>query len=265
MAENLQTVQISSTTTSVSQAVVSAKKRSPPAKARTQTAREARDEKINPSTASGGIPNPTAKYLAASDVVPQLLPQPQHLLVIIDLNGTLLFRPSRKQPTKFISRPNTAPFLQYCVDTFSVVIWSSAKLENVTNMCDTILTPNLRKKVIAVWGRNKFGLSKQDFDLRVQCYKRLTTVWNDKGIAISHPEYANGRRWDQTNTVLVDDSLEKGRSEPFNLLEVPEFFGNANEQGRILPQVHDYLNYLSMHSNVSACLRDNPFKPLLPS
>lgn len=264
MSEKLGTVQISQniTASTVSSHVLAVKKRAVPAKSKTKTARD-RDEKVSPSKASGGIPNPTAEYLAASSIVPYLLPQPQHLLVVIDLNGTLLFRPSRKQPTKFVARPNTAPFLKYCVDTFSVVIWSSARPENVTHMCNAILTPELKGKVIAIWGRDKFGLSKQDFDLRVQCYKRLTTLWNDRTIAKSHPEYASGGRWDQTNTVLVDDSLEKGRSEPFNLIEVPEFFGNADEQGRILPQVHDHLNHLSMHSNVSACLRSGPFRPLL--
>jgi hypothetical protein len=60
--------------------------------------------------------------------------------------------------------------------------------------------------------------------------------------------------------VLVDDSLEKGKSEPFNLIEIPEFFGDENERGEILPQVHDFLNQLSLHSNVSACLRARPFK-----
>ncbi|KAF8859565.1 HAD-like protein [Acephala macrosclerotiorum] len=239
----------------------SAPGRRSPQSTNSPSARESRDKKVSPSKASGGIPDPTDVYLAASNITPQPLLQPQHLLVVIDLNGTLLYRPTRRHPTKFIARPNTAPFLKYCVDTFSVVIWSSAKPENVTNMCNAILTKDLRKKVIAVWGRNKFGLSDTDFNLRVQCYKRLTTLWDDPLIAKSHPEYNFGGRWDQSNTVLVDDSLEKARSEPFNLIEVPEFFGDEYEQGHILPQVHDYLNHLSMHSDVSGCIRSSPFKP----
>lgn len=265
MAETFQTFQITPKDMALAPSQKSVPATRPPTTTRpiARSVREARDEKVRPSKASGGIPDPTATYLAISNNVPQLLPQPQHLLVVIDLNGTLLFRPSRKQPTKFVARPKTEPFLKYCVDTFSVVIWSSARHENVTNMCNAILTTELRKKVIAVWGREKFGLSRQDFDLRVQCYKRLTRLWSDEEIARSHPDFSQGARWDQTNTVLVDDSVEKGRSEPFNLIEVPEFYGNANEQGGILPQVHDYLNHLSMHSNVSACLRTSPFKAQL--
>jgi hypothetical protein len=264
MAEPIRTYQLRpQDTVPLSRTLLPAKTSSATIKSTTRSARGVRDEKIRPSKASGGIPNPTEAYLAVSSDIPRLLPQPKHLLVVIDLNGTLLFRPNRKQPTKFVARPLTALFLQYCVDTFSVVIWSSARPENVTNMCNAILTPELRKKVIAIWGRDKFGLTRQDFDLRVQCYKRLTTLWNDPEIARSHPDFLDGARWDQTNTVLVDDSVEKGRSEPFNLIEVPEFYGNEDEEGYILPQVHDYLNHLSMHSNVSACLRSNPCKPQL--
>lgn len=227
------------------------------------SAQEKRDVKVQPSKASGGIPNPTKEYLALSNLTSKPLQEPQHLLVVIDLNGTLLFRPSRKQPTKFTERPNARQFLRYCIETFTVVIWSSAKPENVQNMCNAILTPELRKQVVAIWGRDKFNLSRADYELRVQCYKRLSQLWSDTTVARSHPLWASGGRWNQTNTVLVDDSLEKGRSEPFNLIEIPEFVGDQKEIGEFLPQVHDYLNHLSMHSNVSACLRARPFKAQL--
>jgi len=227
------------------------------------SARELRDVKVQPSKESGGIPSPTNAYLAASNAIPKPLYEPQHLLVVIDLNGTLLFRPSRRQPTKFTARPNTRQFLNYCINTFTVVIWSSAKPENVKNMCDAILTPELRSKVVAIWGRDKFGLSSADYAMRVQCYKRLTKLWLDNKVARSHPLWASGCRWNQTNTVLVDDSLEKGKSEPFNLVEIPEFLGDEKESGEILPQVHDFLNHLSLHSNVSACIRAQPFKAQL--
>jgi hypothetical protein len=220
-----------------------------------------RDEKILPSEGSGGVPNVTQEYLEASNVIPRFLGTPQNILVVIDLNGTLLFRPSRTAPKKFLTRPHAKLFLKYCVETFTVVIWSSARPENVKAMCDSILTPTLRSKVAAIWGRDKFNLTQQDYNLRVQCYKRLQKVWGDERIAVSHPAYNSGGRWNQTNTVLIDDSIEKARSEPHNLIEVPEWFGNLDEADDILPQVHDHLNYLSLHSNVSACLRTNPFKP----
>ncbi|PQE16582.1 phospho phosphatase protein [Rutstroemia sp. NJR-2017a BBW] len=218
------------------------------------------DKKVQPSSASGGIPNPTPQYLTNSTEIPRMAANPRHLLVVIDLNGTLLYRPNRKLPTKFTPRPHAQKFLEYCVDTFTVVIWSSARQENVEPMCQTILTPRLRQKVVAIWGRESFNLSPSDYNQRVQCYKRLTTLWMNTGIAASHPDFARGGRWDQTNTVLIDDSSEKARSEPFNLVEIPEFFGDHREVGDILPQVHDYLNFLSLHENVSATIRNQPFR-----
>lgn len=220
-----------------------------------------RERKVQPSKASGGVPNASMQYLQGCKVVPRPLRDPQDLLVVIDLNGTLLYRPNRKQPTKFLSRPHAPLFLKYCIDTFKVVIWSSAREQNVTAMCNSILTPEMRRKVVAIWGRDKFNLTRQDFELRVQCYKRLTSIWKDPRIATSHPAYQMGGRWDQTNTVLVDDSLDKGRSEPYNLIEVPEWTGDVHDIA--LPQVHDYLNHLSLHSNVSGCLYAQPFKPQL--
>lgn len=225
-----------------------------------------KEARVQPSKASGGIPNPTSEYLEKTYTKPNQGPTPsllaRHLLVVIDLNGTLLYRPNRKNPTKFTARPHAEKFLQYCVDTFSVIIWSSAKSQNVIPMCQTILTPKLRQKVIAIWGRETFGLTGQDYNMRVQCYKRLTKLWGDPKIAASHPDTQNGGRWDQTNTVLIDDSSEKARSEPYNLIEIPEFFGDDKEVGDVLPQVHDYLNFLSMHENVSATIRHSPFVPL---
>lgn len=127
-------------------------------------------------------------------------------------------------------------------------------------MCLQLLTPEDRAKVVAVWSRNNFSLSKDDFNRRVQCYKRLTALWNDPVIAASHPMAASGEKWSQLNTVLVDDSIEKARSEPFNLVQIPEFQGNATETGCVLPQVHDYLNECSQQANISAYTKGQPFK-----
>ena len=260
MAHSLRSFSISDTPMTFPHLQASNNKASSPTRAVERTAKESRARKSAPSKASGGIPHATSAYLKASNVPPQPIQEPQHLLVVIDLNGTLLYRPSRKHPTKFVARPNTSRFLKYCIDTFTVVIWSSARPENVHHMCNAILTRDLRNRTAAIWGRDKFGLSPEDYGTKVQCYKQLTKLWFDEQVASSHPAYHLGGRWDQTNTVLVDDSVEKGKSEPFNLIPIPEFFGNRLEAGEILPRVHDYLNYLSMHANVSACIRAHPFQ-----
>ena len=206
-----------------------------------------------------GIPDPSQAYLARSLQQYTVLHRPQHLLVIIDLNGTLLHRPKRQAPTQFTARPHTPRFLNYCITTFTVVIWSSARPENVKAMTNSILSPKLKHQVVAIWGRDKFDLTPAEYNNKVQCYKQLDTVWNDATISKSHPA---GRKWDQTNTVLIDDSNYKGKSEPYNMVEIPEFSGGKTEEVEgegVLPQVHDYLNRLSMCDNVSAYMRRHPF------
>lgn len=205
-----------------------------------------------PSKASGGVPEPKAAYLAQAAVPPSRLDKPRNILVVIDLNGTLLHRPNHKSPSRFVERPHTRAFLDYCLRTFTVAIWSSARPDNVHKMLRQILSAEDRDRLAAVWGRDTLGLSPDDYNRRVQCYKRLTVMWRDL-------EKRLGQRWDQSNTILVDDSREKSRSEPFNLIQLPEFKGNADEPGFVLPQVHDYINTCAQQRDISSFARLNPF------
>ncbi|KAI1406417.1 phosphoprotein phosphatase [Hypoxylon fuscum] len=219
-----------------------------------------RDQKKQPSAESGGIPTPTPKYLEMAGIPTFLLPRPRKILVVIDLNGTVLFRPKRDAPTKFVERPFTATFLKYMIETFKVVIWSSAKRFNVNKMCHQLLSASQMRNVVAIWSRDRFGLSQQDFNSRVVCYKRLTKLWDDPQIQAHHPLAQQGARWSQDDTVLIDDTFDKATSEPYNLVQVPEFKGDVQEPGYILPQVHDYVNVLANQTNVSSYIRETPFR-----
>ncbi|KND93850.1 putative FCP1y domain-containing protein [Tolypocladium ophioglossoides CBS 100239] len=223
------------------------------------TSQDGRDERVPPSSDSGGIPDPSPLYLAQAFALPSTLADPRRILVILDLNGTLLFRPTRKQPTQFVERPHARRFLAYCLDFFHLAVWSSARPENVQHMLAQLLTSEQRQRCVVIWGRDRFGLSQDDYNSRVQCYKRLSAMWNHPDVRASHPHASRGGRWDQSNTVLVDDSPEKGRSEPHNILPIPEFSGLKNEQADVLPQVHDYLNTLCYQADISRYMRQSPF------
>ncbi|KAG6023394.1 hypothetical protein E4U40_003978 [Claviceps sp. LM458 group G5] len=213
-----------------------------------------------PSDSSGGVPCPSPIYLKQANFPPTTLSSPRRILVVLDLNGTLLFRPSRKTPTHFVQRPHAKAFLQYCFETYHVAIWSSAQPKNVQSMVAQLLTPAQRRQCIVIWARDRLGLSVTDYGERVQVYKRLSGLWSDPEVMASHPNAVEGGRWDQTNTVLVDDSTEKGRSEPYNILAIPEFAGLQAEPANVLPQVHDYLNNLCHQSDVSRYMRSTPFE-----
>ncbi|KAG5978005.1 hypothetical protein E4U55_006429 [Claviceps digitariae] len=212
-----------------------------------------------PSKESGGVPSPSSLYLKQALPPPTTLPSPRRILVILDLNGTLLYRPSARHPSRFVQRPHAQPFLQYCLETFHLAIWSSARPQNVSKMVSQLLTPDQRSQCAVIWARDKLGLCPKDYDGRVQVYKRLSEIWNDPDVRASHPNASEGGCWDQSNTVLVDDSLEKGRSEPHNILPIPEFMGLQDEPPNVLPQVHDYLNQLCFQSDISRFMRKTPF------
>jgi hypothetical protein len=127
-------------------------------------------------------------------------------------------------------------------------------------MVEKLLTLEQREQCLVIWGRNSFGLSEADYMTKVQVYKRLTTIWTNPRVMAAHPRASKGGLWDQTNTILVDDSFEKGRSEPFNILTLPEFSGLAREIPNVLPQVHDYLNELSYQADISRFVRRSPFQ-----
>ncbi|CAK7567408.1 MAG: hypothetical protein SEPTF4163_005372 [Sporothrix epigloea] len=218
-----------------------------------------RPEITAPSAASGGVPNPTPAYLEQANCGSQLLDKAQPLLIVVDLNGTLLHRPNgQRNPKLFVRRPHAFAFMNYMIKNFWVVIWSSARPENVAHMCSNLLHNEAMQDVVAVWDRSRFGLAPADYNMRVQCYKRLRLLWEDPIVAASHPQYSIGGRWSQANTVLIDDSAEKARSEPFNAITVPEFSNQPGLYDNILPQVHDYLNELCFQSDVSSFMRANP-------
>ncbi|RKF79195.1 putative FCP1 homology domain-containing protein [Golovinomyces cichoracearum] len=217
-------------------------------------------KKVTRLMPSSGALSATDTYLQISMEKPKRLTKPQYLLVVLDLNGTLLYRShGQSNAPLIISRPYSYEFLKQCTEKFRVVIWSSARPANVRKMCRLILPPEIRKKIVAIWARDKFDLSDEDYNLRVVCFKRLTKLWSDNTVSMSHPEYLRGARWDQSNTILVDDSSEKARTEPFNLIQVPEFLGDPHEPGRILGKVFEYLKQASMYSNMSSYLRQKPF------
>ncbi|KAL6713082.1 hypothetical protein ACLMJK_009203 [Lecanora helva] len=213
-------------------------------------------------------PSPTHSYLSLTLHPPSLLPHPQPLLLILDLNGTLLYRSSHK--TSYTPRLHLQPFLTYLLANHTVLIWSSARPKNVEGMCKRLFTPQQRRQLVGEWGRDTLGLSKGDYNRRVQVYKRLDRVWDDASIQRRRPYHGSeGGRWDQHNTLLIDDSVLKASAQPYNHIEVPEFVkggdcgigvGKDGSGGcSVLEQVVGYLEEARRWSDVSAFVRERKF------
>ncbi|KAJ5752236.1 hypothetical protein N7520_009153 [Penicillium odoratum] len=208
------------------------------------------------STPQLAVPRPTSAYTQQALQKPQQGPK-RPLLVILDLNGTLIYRKHRKLPPVFARRDGLKEFLDVLTKNYAVMIWTSSKPTTLAPIVKLLFPTKRNKKgLVACWGRDKFGLTSRQYNAKLQVYKELHKVWNDKNIQLRHPGYSSGQRWDQTNTILIDDSKIKALSEPYNILEIPEFVNDpAIDESTLFKKVLARLDVLSHHDDVSKVFR----------
>ncbi|MCJ1293476.1 hypothetical protein MMC34_005031 [Xylographa carneopallida] len=209
-----------------------------------------------------GAPKPTTAYLEQSSLPPRALSKPGDLLLVLDINGTLLCR--KKQTTIIYRRPSLEEFLSYCLKNHSVLVWSSSQPENVDMMCSKVFSKAERSQLIAEWGRDTLELSSAEYYHKTQVYKRLDRIWKNERVQVHHPRYNQGERWSQRNTVLIDDSMLKAVAQPFNHIEVPEFElkngkHNDGDGTEVLGQVVAYLEEIRAWEDVSSYMRKERF------
>ncbi|MCJ1247826.1 hypothetical protein MMC30_005041 [Trapelia coarctata] len=236
----------------------------PPKPPRQKRGSHAQQRAAQQSLRSGRAPEPEAAYILQASRNSTKMPSTQSLLLVLDLNGTLVYR---KTPSiNFTPRPFLSHFLEYCMTDHSVFVWSSARPQNVNRICSTIFTASQRRDVIAEWGRDTLELSSKDYDDHVQVYKRLDRIWNNETVQMRHPQYAQGGRWSQSNTVLIDDSMYKAAKQPYSHLEIPEYLGpaKAKKTGQdgddVLGQVVAYLEEARKWDDVSRFIKQRKFR-----
>lgn len=208
-------------------------------------------------------PKPTAAYMRNVSVPPDRLTSPQTLLVILDLNGTLLYWKPRT--SKIFPRPGLQEFLSYCFEYHSILVWSSAQSHNIKEMCRRIFIPELRPLLLGEWGRNTLGLTPEQYRQRVLVFKNLDTVWSDETLQSLHPDAAKGGTWGQHNTVLIDDTVSKAAAQPFNHIKVPEFKvttdNHDNMEENVLVTVETQLEEARSWSDLSAFFKQKSDEP----
>ncbi|KAL1964204.1 hypothetical protein VTN77DRAFT_7162 [Rasamsonia byssochlamydoides] len=237
-------------------------------------------------------PVPTKEYLEQAAKNPKKLPVAQPLLVILDLNGTLLYRKKRTFPPSFVKRPGLDNFLKELFTRYTVMVWSSSQPATVEAICSKIFSSFHRRGLVAQWARDKLGLTDAQYKEKVQVYKRLEQVWADESIQARYPtskrklgakmhqllterqqkstSSEDGQtgenddtvvppsnfRWDQSNTVLIDDSKLKAAGQPYNILEVPEFTNDPTvDESQVLITVLKRLRKLARTNDVSRMIR----------
>lgn len=228
------------------------------------------DMKAYPTTAPTGrsrepkimlpAPKPTEAYIAQATAEPSTVELSGRVLVILDLNGTLLYRPSKNKKT-MVARPFLIPFLRYLFSNFAVMVWSSARPENVASLVEQSLEEDLRKILVAQWARDAFHLKPEHYNRNVQVYKNLDLVWAKDEIQKQHPDYETGGRFGQHNTVLIDDTILKAAAQPHNLLQISEFSATPQQMREDkLREVAGYLEVLRTQQDVSKFMKREPFQ-----
>ncbi len=151
-------------------------------------------------------------------------------------------------------------------------------------MCRRVFTSRQLSGLLATWDRTKLGLTKSQYDNKVQVYKRLEKIWEDEAIQGMYPgtdiqqetrrekmgdgsrgeRTLKGRgRWDQSNTILIDDSVTKAASQPYNIITISQFDAqSAKKEKETAPlmQVIRYLEELRWQADVSAYMRREAFR-----
>ena len=225
-----------------------------PARKPSPSVTDSKDHHIRP-------PIPTSTYLNNAHAIPNIIHSPQRLLLVLDLNGTLLHRSRASQ--NYIPRPCLHEFLQYAFANHSLLVWSSAQPFNVKGICARLFSQDQREMLLGEWGRDTLGLTSTQYKERVQVYKRLDSIWDNENLQRLHPGSELGEKWGQHNTVLIDDSVLKATAQPFNHVKVPEFVrGGSEKEGRgrnVLGQVVGYLEEARKWSDISGFVRRRPF------
>ena len=214
-------------------------------------------------------PEVSAYYFAQAQAEPEKLKSGRKLLVVLDLNGTLLVRDGvdRRRYTK---RPGLDDLLTYLFANHAVMVCTSAKAHNAQRMINDLFTNEQRNKIITIRARQMLGLTPKQFNAKVQVYKNLNDIWADPKVKASvSPEEPP---WSMANTILLDDSVIKAAGQPHNLIHIPEFVQyeeppvrTANRrklhrdwteiQEAIMMSVIDKLEQLKMQSNVACLMR----------
>ncbi|KAK3672879.1 hypothetical protein LTR78_007232 [Recurvomyces mirabilis] len=212
-----------------------------------------------PTVPDSRHPSPTEAYLKQADLpVQPHIGSPRRLLVVLDLNGTVCYRKKSKGGIwSFTPRPGVTEFLDYLLQNHKVLVWSSARPENVAGVCSQLFDEEQLLQLVSVWGRDTLHLSAQEYNEKVQVYKQLSWVWDDSVVAASS---IGNDRWAQHNTVLIDDSERKAVSEPHNLIQIEEFEGmTKGTKLDVLEQIVEYLEVLRMTREVSAVIKKRPY------
>ncbi|PVU94006.1 hypothetical protein BB561_002858 [Smittium simulii] len=192
-----------------------------------------------------------------------LMEPPNSVLLVFDLNGTLL---DRKASRSISLRPNLHSFLNFVFSNFAVMVWSSAQPHNVSKMVTKAFGSH-KKHLLATWNRSHCILHGE-YDKKCQTEKPLAKIWDALSYSDSPDQYPLNNStptssdsesshylptWGPHNTILIDDSPLKAINDTNNHICIKEFCP-ANDPSLFIKDVEllrltSYLKALLLYKN----------------
>ncbi|KAJ2747337.1 hypothetical protein GGI20_000588 [Coemansia sp. BCRC 34301] len=195
-------------------------------------------------------------------------------LIVLDLNGTLIKRGPRnndKTRTAY-ARPHLASFLQFALNHFAVMVWSSAQPNSVNNMLQVFMSEQHRR-FVRVWDRRFCDIDGYYFS-KAQTTKDLLKITSGYSLADSPHRDVYGiykgylgiapemkDHWTLENIVLVDDSETKAVRQKDNHLHVSSF-ENLRHDDELLYLQHYFEAYIASqdkYPNLVGYLSEHPW------
>ncbi|WWC59970.1 uncharacterized protein I303_102533 [Kwoniella dejecticola CBS 10117] len=219
-----------------------------------------RDRTVTPPP----ITLPPAEYLdllkptdpfTSDTVVPKLL--------VLDLNGALVFRNRNADGKKSHPRPYLGCFLEYLflptpktkageARGWEVFVWSSAQPHNVRGMVEGAFEPRFIEgvwdqetrrgeaareegegRLLGVWARDRMNLSSSDYSRKVQTTKDLRKLLGHLNNPSEPDQRPHTIQYDEKTIMLLDDSPLKAIYQPFNQLVIPEYGKEEHQSSKM--------------------------------
>mmetsp|Transcript_20635 Transcript_20635/g.25020 ORF Transcript_20635/g.25020 Transcript_20635/m.25020 type:complete len:272 (+) Transcript_20635:59-874(+) len=193
------------------------------------------------------------------------------IVLVLDLNGLLVHRVRVSHKNKgsdkrdkgvrvgrsiMYIRPYTQEFLELIFNHFDIVIWSSARVDNIQAIIDVVLNKKQRDSVKAVLDQShcKWAGPHPNEPQKPLFLKELSRVWEVVGTP--------------SNTLLVDDSPEKADLNPPYTAVHPKPWCRENQHDTSLRKggpLYAFFEKLAKHRDTAACvdvpsyIKTNPY------
>lgn len=183
-------------------------------------------------------------------------------LLVLDVNGLLVATyhkhqkmPGEKHHAKLgnfyvYERPGCEEFLNFCFKYFIVGVWSSAREHNVNSLVNHIFK-DLKDRLSFSWHQRHCtttAVMHPDNNKKPIFLKELSKLWAE----------VEPGTFDQSNTLLIDDSPYKALKNPPHTAIFPRCYNGDEVDDSFLSELRAYLEGLHSATNVQEYVSKNP-------